>query len=80
MSEDRFENWKAPEIKEGELTKYNWLVQHKDNLDLGYKTETFSCPPYDPIINKKRASRKQSKGSKKWSNSLLFGVFNYNVL
>ncbi len=39
MSEDRFENWKAPEIKEGELTKYNWLVQHKDNLDLGYKTD-----------------------------------------
>lgn len=39
MSEDRFENWKAPEIKEGELTKYNWLVQHKDNLELGYKTD-----------------------------------------
>ena len=39
MSEDRFENWKAPEIKEGELTKYNWLIQHKDNLDLGYKTD-----------------------------------------
>ncbi|MBQ2666255.1 acyltransferase [Methanobrevibacter sp.] len=39
MSKDRFENWKAPEIKEGELTKYNWLVQHKDNLDLGYKTD-----------------------------------------
>ena len=39
MSEDRFENWKAPEINEGELTKYNWLVQHKDNLELGYKTD-----------------------------------------
>ena len=21
------------------MTKYNWLVQHKDNLDLGYKTD-----------------------------------------
>lgn len=39
MSEDRFEGWKAPEINEGELTKYNWLVQNKDNLDLGYKTD-----------------------------------------
>ncbi len=39
MSEDRFEGWKAPEINEGVLTKYNWLVQNKDNLDLGYKTD-----------------------------------------
>lgn len=39
MVEDRFDGWKAPEIKEGELTKYNWLVQNKDNLDLGYKTD-----------------------------------------
>ena len=39
MSEDRFDNWKSPEIKECELTKYNWLVQNKDNLDLGYKTD-----------------------------------------
>ena len=31
MVEDRFEGWKAPEIKECELTKYNWLVQNKDN-------------------------------------------------
>ena len=39
MVEDRFDGWKAPEINEGELTKYNWLVQNKDNLDLGYKTD-----------------------------------------
>lgn len=39
MVEDRFEGWKAPEINEGELTKYNWLVQNKDNLYLGYKTD-----------------------------------------
>ena len=39
MTEKRFDNWKAPEINECELTKYNWLVQNKDNLDLGYKTD-----------------------------------------
>lgn len=39
MVEDRFDGWKVPEIKDGELTKYNWLVQNKDNLDLGYKTD-----------------------------------------
>lgn len=39
MSEERFKNWKYPEIEEGELTKYNWVVQHKDNLKLGYKTD-----------------------------------------
>ena len=39
MVEDRFDGWKAPEINEGELTKYNWLVQNKDNLNLGYKTD-----------------------------------------
>lgn len=35
----RFENWQYPEIKEGKLTKYNWVVQHKDKLKLGYKTD-----------------------------------------
>lgn len=35
----RFKEWKMPEIKEGELTKYNWMVQHKDKLELGYKTD-----------------------------------------
>lgn len=39
MIEERFDNWKVPEIKECKLTKYNWLVQNKDNLDLGYKTD-----------------------------------------
>ncbi|MEK7275343.1 MAG: acyltransferase [Candidatus Desantisbacteria bacterium] len=38
-SHTRFEDWEDPEIKEGELTKYNWMVQHKDNLKLGYKTD-----------------------------------------
>ncbi|MBM4331175.1 MAG: acyltransferase [Deltaproteobacteria bacterium] len=36
---DRFENWEYPEIEEGKLTKYNWVVQHKDKLKLGYKTD-----------------------------------------
>lgn len=39
MSEDRFAGWKPPEIEDGKLTKYNWMVQHKDNLELGYKTD-----------------------------------------
>ena len=36
---NRFENWEFPEIKEGELTKYNWMVYHKNNLNLGKKTD-----------------------------------------
>ena len=36
---DRFKDWEYPEIEEGRPTKYNWVVQHKDNLDLGYKTD-----------------------------------------
>jgi acetyltransferase-like isoleucine patch superfamily enzyme len=35
----RFKEWEMPEVKEGELTKYNWMVQHKDKLKLGYKTD-----------------------------------------
>lgn len=35
----RFETWNAPEIKDGELTKYNWMVQHNEKLKLGYKTD-----------------------------------------
>jgi len=36
---NRFDNWKHPEIEEGKPTKYNWLVQNKDGLELGYKTD-----------------------------------------
>ncbi|KUK75381.1 acyltransferase [Methanobacterium sp. 42_16] len=39
MTEKRFKNWTPPEIKEGMMTKYNWLVQNKDNLQLGNKTD-----------------------------------------
>ena len=28
-----------PNIEEGKLTKYNWLVQYKDNFKLGNKTD-----------------------------------------
>ena len=38
MSKDRFASWKPPEIENGQLTKYNLVVQQKDNLKLGYKT------------------------------------------
>ena len=37
--EDRFKKWKKPKIEEGKMTKYNWLVQNKDNLVLGSKTD-----------------------------------------
>ena len=37
---DRFDKWEYPVIEEGKPTKYNWwVVQHKDNLKLGYKTD-----------------------------------------
>ena len=37
--QQRFKEWEYPEIKEGLPTKYNWIVQNKDNLKLGYKTD-----------------------------------------
>ena len=36
---DRFGDWKYPEIADGKLTKYNWIVQNKDGLKLGFKTD-----------------------------------------
>ena len=36
---DRFDNWKVPDIEDGKPTKYNWIVQNKDGLKLGYKTD-----------------------------------------
>ena len=35
----RFKNWEYPEIDEGKLTEYNWVVQHKDKFKLGYRTD-----------------------------------------
>jgi len=39
MSDERFEEWKPPKIEERKLNDYNWIVQNKDNLKLGYKTD-----------------------------------------
>lgn len=36
---ERFDNWVAPEIVDGQPTKYNWIVQNKNGLELGYKTD-----------------------------------------
>ncbi len=35
----RFKRWEYPQIEDGTLTKYHWLVQHKDRLKLGFKTD-----------------------------------------
>jgi len=37
--EDRFDNWQFPEIIDGVPTKYNWVVQNKEGLELGYKSD-----------------------------------------
>jgi acetyltransferase-like isoleucine patch superfamily enzyme len=37
--QSRFKTWEYPEIEDGKPTKYNWVVRHKDNLSLGYKTD-----------------------------------------
>jgi acetyltransferase-like isoleucine patch superfamily enzyme len=39
MPKERFKTWKYPNIEEGKLTKYNWVVQHRDKFKLGYKTD-----------------------------------------
>lgn len=39
IMKDRFKDWEYPKIEEGKLTKYNWMVQNKDNFKLGYKTD-----------------------------------------
>ena len=36
---DRFEDWKHPKIEDGKPTKYNWVVQNKQNFKLGQKTD-----------------------------------------
>ena len=35
----RFSRWKKPQIKEGRLTKWQWLVQDTKNLQLGKNTD-----------------------------------------
>ncbi len=36
---ERFKNWKQPEIEDGKMTRWNWVVQHKENLKLGFETD-----------------------------------------
>jgi acetyltransferase-like isoleucine patch superfamily enzyme len=35
----RFADWKYPEIVEGKLNQYNWVVQHTENFRLGVRTD-----------------------------------------
>ena len=50
----RFTDWEYPHIEDGKPTKYNWVVQHKDNLTLGYKTDigafTYINAKYEVVI------------------------------
>lgn len=39
MHLDRFDDWEAPEIEHGKLTRWNWMVQYPENLKLGVKTD-----------------------------------------
>jgi acetyltransferase-like isoleucine patch superfamily enzyme len=39
MTEKRFKNWKPPQISDGVMNEYNWVVQNKENFSLGYKTD-----------------------------------------
>jgi acetyltransferase-like isoleucine patch superfamily enzyme len=36
---DRFKDWQYPEIEDGKPNKYLWVVQHKAQFKLGYKTD-----------------------------------------
>lgn len=50
----RFIDWEYPEIDDGKLTKYNWVVQNKEKFELGYKTDigafTYINAKYGVII------------------------------
>lgn len=37
--QSRFKHWQYPQIEEGKLTKYNWIVQNKEGLELGFATD-----------------------------------------
>ena len=39
MSDNRFNEWRYPEVEDGKLTKYNWIVQNVEGFDLGAKTD-----------------------------------------
>jgi acetyltransferase-like isoleucine patch superfamily enzyme len=50
----RFREWKKPEIVEGQLTKWNWMVQHAGNLEMGQRVDigafTYINAKYGVII------------------------------
>ena len=39
QNDKRFDDWQFPSIEEGKPTTYNWIVQNKSGLQLGYKTD-----------------------------------------
>ena len=39
MLEKRFKKWIKPVVKEGKMTKYNWMVQGVANFKLGKETD-----------------------------------------
>jgi len=39
QTQERFSNWKYPEIEDGKPTKYNWIVQNKEGFELGFATD-----------------------------------------
>jgi acetyltransferase-like isoleucine patch superfamily enzyme len=51
---DRFDNWQFPQIEEAKLTKYHWVVQNLDGLEIGSKTDigafTYINAKYGVII------------------------------
>jgi acetyltransferase-like isoleucine patch superfamily enzyme len=36
---ERFKNWRFPKIVDRKLSKYNWMIQYKEGLKLGKKTD-----------------------------------------
>jgi acetyltransferase-like isoleucine patch superfamily enzyme len=36
---DRFRDWKPPNIEDGKMTEYGWIVKNIQGLCLGYKTD-----------------------------------------
>ena len=37
--DNRFDDWKFPEIVDGQPTKYNWVVQNSEHFKLGFRTD-----------------------------------------
>ena len=37
--DNRFKEWQYPEFDERGMTKWNWLCQYRENLELGKNTD-----------------------------------------